>query len=312
LLTLRRPLAAALTRFRSAADNWESEGERAELLAPFNVEHDKGGTVYNMRSRLVLRFTAVLILAGGGVAAKIALSHSGSSSSSNPTNVSADQSLYKASNLQKAISAVQGKVGGQVGLLELSVLPGQADFTLRNGEKAIGYRWDASAQSLAPLSINVIGSGSLQGQDFPLSQAQPEAMGKIVAALARQGMTPTSMDLRRQVSDGLVGWSVSADGNGRTAVAYTADVGGNRVTNVEQAAASAANTASQAVSQASQAASQASQAASQASQAASQASQGASSGSGVNSALKQAQKLQQCIANANGDPNALTLCTTQH
>jgi hypothetical protein len=259
--------------------------------------------MYNIRSRLIVRFVAVLILAGGGVAAKIALSHSGSSSSSNPTNVSADQSLYKPANLLKAIAAVQAKVGGHAGLLELSLLPGQADFTLRNGEKAFGYRWTATDQSLAPLQINVIGSGSLQGQDFPLSQAQPDAMGKIVAALAKQGMTPSTMTLRRGVSDGVVAWSLSADGNGRTSVAYTADVAGNHVVNIEQAAASAANVANQA---ASQAASQASQAASQASKAVSQASQSGSS------ALKTAQKLQQCVANANGDPNALSLCASQH
>jgi hypothetical protein len=297
LLALRPPPAAALTRFRSAVDNCESEGECTKLLAPFNVEYDKGGIVYNMRSRLVVRLIAVLILAGGGVAAKIALSHSGNSSSSSPTNVSADQSLYKPANLEKAISAVEGKVGAQGGLLELQVLPGQADFTLRNGEKAFGYRWTVSDQSLAPLQINVVGSGSLKGQDFPLSQASPAAMEKIVAAIAKQGMTPTTMTLRRQVSDGLVGWAVTADGSGRTGVAYTADVAGNHVINAEQAATSAASLASQAASQASQAASRAS---------------GSSSGSNVNSALAQAQKLQQCVANANGDPNALSLCTTQH
>ncbi len=261
--------------------------------------------MYNIRTRLMVRLVAALILVGGVVAAKIVLSHSSSgSSSSNPTSVSADQSLYRPANLQKAISAVEGKVGSSAGLLELSLLPGQADFTLRNGEKAIGYRWDASSLSLAPLSINVIGSGSLKGQDFPLSQAQPDAMGKIVAALAQQGMTPSTMTLRRGVSDGIVGWSVSADGGGRTSVAYTADVGGSHVVNVEQAAASAASVASQAVSQA---ASQASQAASQASQAAGQASQSGAS------ALKTAQKLQQCVASANGDPNAMALCTSgQH
>ncbi|HEY6399173.1 MAG TPA: hypothetical protein VIX82_17145 [Solirubrobacteraceae bacterium] len=263
--------------------------------------------MYNMRTRLIVRFVAVLILAGGGVAAKIVLSHSGSgSTSSNPTNVSADQSLYRPANLQKAISAVKGKVGSHAQLLELSLLPGQADFTLRNGEKAFGYRWSATDQSLAPLSINVIGSGSLQGQDFPFSQAQPDAMGKIVSALAKQGMTPATMTLRRQVSDGVLGWAVSADGGGRTSVAYTANVGGSHVVNVEQAAAAAANVASQAASQAS---SQASQAAAQASQAAAQASQGSQSGS---SALKAAQKMQQCVANANGDTNALSLCVSQH
>ncbi len=267
--------------------------------------------MYNMRARLIVRVVAVLILAGGGVAAKIVLSHSGSgASSSNPTNVSADQSLYRPTNLQKAINAVEGKVGSHAQLLELSLLPGQADFTLRNGEKAFGYRWSASDQSLAPLSINVIGSGSLQGQDFPFSQAQPDAMGKIVSALAKQGMTPATMTLRRGVSDGVLGWSVSADGGGRTSVAYTANVGGSQVVNVEQAAAAAASVASQAASQAS---SQASQAAAQASQAAAKTSQATSQGSqSGSSALKAAQKMQQCVANANGDTNALSLCVSQH
>jgi hypothetical protein len=245
--------------------------------------------MYYMRSRFIVRFIATLILVGCAVAAKIALSHSGSSSpSSNPTNVGASQSLYRSANLQRAVEAVQGKVGSHAGLLELSVLPGQADFTLRNGEKAFGYRWDAGAQSLVPLTINVIGSGSLKGEDFPISQARPDSMSRIVAALAQQGMTPTTMTLRRRVSDGLVRWAVSADGRGRTSVAYSADVSGGHVVNVEQAAASAANIASQAAGQAAQATSQASQ-----------------SGS---SALKTAQKLQQCVASANGDPNALALC----
>ncbi len=161
--------------------------------------------MYTVRSRLIVRAVAVVVIVAAGVTAKIVLSHSGSASSSNPTNVSADQSLYRPANLQRAISAVEAKVGSRAGLLELSVLPGQADFTLRHGEKAFGYRWDASALSLAPLSINVVGSGSLNGQDFPLSQAQPTAMGKIAADLAHQGMTASTMTLRRQASNGLVG-----------------------------------------------------------------------------------------------------------
>lgn len=238
-----------------------------------------------LRSTLTLRYVAVLIIACAGVGAKFLLAGgSGSSSSAGaPTSVSASQSAFREANLQRAISAVEDKAGTQAELLQLTLVPSYADFVLRTGERAVGWRWMTASRALLPVQITLEGSGSLNGQDFPLSGVTTSAPARIVAALGANQLTASQMVLSRAVTDGVVGWNVDAGGGGRADIAYTADAGGSHVTDVVKAASSAASLATQAASQAAQ---------------------------GGASALKTAQKLQQCIAKANGDPNAIALCTS--
>ncbi|MDQ6820174.1 MAG: hypothetical protein M3076_07530 [Actinomycetota bacterium] len=265
-----------------------------------------------LRSTMMVRYVAVLVIACAGVGAKFLLAGgTGSSSSAGaPTSVSASQSAFREANLHRAISAVESKAGIQAKLLRLTLVPSYADFVLRSGQRAVGWRWMTASEALLPVQVTLEGSGTLNGQDFPLSEVSTSAPAKIVGALGGNKLSASWMALSRAVTDGVVGWNVNAGGGGRSDIAYSADAGGNRVTDVVKSASSAANQATQAASQATQAASQATQAASQsasqATQAASQAAQGGAA------ALKTAQKLQQCVAKANGDPNALALCTSAH
>ena len=59
--------------------------------------------MYGFGSRLAIRLVIALIVVGAGVTAKFALRGSSNCSSGSPTSVSADHSLYKPANLQKAI-----------------------------------------------------------------------------------------------------------------------------------------------------------------------------------------------------------------
>jgi hypothetical protein len=247
-----------------------------------------------LRSTLMVRYVAVLAIACAGVGAKFLLAGGtgGSSSSGAPTSVSASQSAFREANLHRAISAVETKAGSQAQLLQLTLVPSYADFVLRSGQRAVGWRWMTASQTLLPVQVTLEGSGTLSGQDFPLSDVSISAPTKIVGALGGSNLTASQMVLRRAVTDGVVGWNVNAGGSGRADIAYTADAGGNRVTDVLKAASSAATQATQAASQATKAV---------------QSSAAAQSGS---AGLKSAQKLQQCVAKANGDPNALALCTS--
>ncbi len=238
-----------------------------------------------LRSTVMVRFVAVLIIACAGVGARFLLSGgSGTGSSAGaPTSVSASQSAFREANLQHAINAVTGKAGAQARILQLTLVPSYADFVLRTGQRAVGWRWMTASQDLLPVQITVEGSGSLNGQDFPLSDVMTPAPAKVLASLAANHLTASQMVLSRALTDGVVGWNIDASGGGRANIAYTADVQGNHVTDVVKAASSAAGLATQAASQAAQ---------------------------GGASALKTAQKLQQCIAKANGDPNAMALCTS--
>ena len=256
-----------------------------------------------LRSTLMVRYVAVLAIACAGVGAKFLLAGgTGSSSSSGaPTSVSASQSAFREANLHRAISAVETKAGSQAQLLQLTLVPSYADFVLRSGQRAVGWRWMTASQTLLPVQVTLEGSGTLSGQDFPLSEVSISAPTKIAGALGGSNLTASQMVLSRAVTDGVVGWNVNAGGGGRADIAYTADAGGNHVTDVVKAATSVASQATQAASQATQAA-QAAQ-----SSAAAQSRAAAQSGS---AALKTAKKLQQCVAKANGDPNALALCTS--
>jgi hypothetical protein len=152
-----------------------------------------------------------------------------SADENDPTHISADKTLYKRANFTKALKALKSKRGGNPPMLKVQVLPGTAEFQVRNGEKADGYRYNAKTGDLDSVKVEIVGSGSIKDADFPLARVSPRITRKLAAAV--RGENPaahaTNMTLERGLANGVLYWSVNAEGGGRTGLVYQARPGGS-------------------------------------------------------------------------------------
>ena len=167
----------------------------------------------------------------GAALSAIALAACGGSGGSNvSTNGNSD--LFTTAGFQKALDAVKGKAGDNAQALQVQITEGGADFKLRNGEQATGFVYTGGA--LHDEKVDVIGPGSLEGQDFPFSEIDPAAIDKIVSGVKQQAgvndLKVTVMTLEKSAVDGQLKWTINAEGGGRTGLVYNAEPDGSSVT----------------------------------------------------------------------------------
>src|SRR5262249_57170659 len=117
--------------------------------------------------------------------------------------------------------------------LQLQITEGGADFKRRNGEQATGFVYTGG--DLHPEQVQVVGPGSLEGQDFPFSEVDPAAIDEIVSGVQSQSglsdLKVTVMTLEKNAVDGKLEWTINAEGGGRTGLVYKAEPDGSNVTN---------------------------------------------------------------------------------
>jgi hypothetical protein len=187
--------------------------------------------------------------------------------SSDPTQAGGD-SLYRRANFTKALTAVRTKIGGDAELLKIQVLPGQAEFQVKRGERADGYRYTAKGGELQKVKVEIVGGGSIEGLQYPFRVVDPGVTEKLDAAVrARKGLHATTMTLERGPVGTRLVWTVNAEGNGRTGLVFNARPDGSGLAEPGKAAAR----------------------------------RGAS-------ALSKAQKQQQCILKAGSDAARIQAC----
>lgn len=167
----------------------------------------------------------------GAALSAIALAACGGSGGSNvSTNGNSD--LFTTAGFQKAVDAVKGKAGDNAQALQVQITEGGADFKLRNGEQATGFVYTGGA--LHDEKVDVIGPGSLEGQDFPFSEIDPAAIDKIVSGVKQQAgvndLKVTVMTFEKSAVDGQLKWTINAEGGGRTGLVYYAEPDGSSVT----------------------------------------------------------------------------------
>jgi hypothetical protein len=160
----------------------------------------------------------------------IALAACGGSSGGTSTNGNSD--LFTTAGFQKAFDAVKDKAGENGQALQVQITEGGADFELRNGEQATGFRYTGG--DLHDIQVQVVGGGSLEGTDFPFSEIDPAAIDKIVSGVKdKAGVSDlkiTVMTLEKSPVDGQLKWTINAEGGGRTGLVYNADPDGSNVT----------------------------------------------------------------------------------
>ncbi len=169
-------------------------------------------------------------LAIGAAASALALAACGGSSGSNvSTNGNSD--LFTTAGFQKANDAVKEKAGENAQALQVQITEGGADFKLRSGEQATGFVYTGG--DLHDEKVDVIGPGSLEGQDFPFSEVDPAAIDKIVSGVKQAAgvndLKVTVMTLEKSAVDGQLQWTINAEGGGRTGLVYNAEPDGSNV-----------------------------------------------------------------------------------
>ncbi len=151
---------------------------------------------------------------------------------------SADQ--FTSSGFQDALDAVSDKEGtSNFGLLKVQITEGGTEFQIRDGERARGYVYTTDGD-LVDEDVQIIGPGSLEGQDFPFGDVDAAAIDKIVPAVKDQvgagDAQVTVMTLEKGLTNAELKWTINADGGGRTGLVYTADPSGSNVGNPASAA----------------------------------------------------------------------------
>jgi hypothetical protein len=160
----------------------------------------------------------------------VALTACGGSSGGTSTNGNSD--LFTTAGFQKAYDAVKDKAGENAQALQVQITGGGADFKLRSGEQATGFVYTGG--DLHDEQVDVIGPGSLNGQDFPFSEIDPAAINKIVSGVKDKAgvsdLKVTVMTLEKSSVDGQLKWTINAEGGGRTGLVYNAEPDGSTVT----------------------------------------------------------------------------------
>jgi hypothetical protein len=167
----------------------------------------------------------------GAALSSVALAACGGSSDSN-VSTNGNDDLFTTAGFQKAFDAVQDKAGENAQALQVQITGGGADFKLRNGEQATGFVYTGG--DLHDETVDVIGPGSLEGQDFPFSEIDPAAINEIVDGVKQESsvsdLKVTVMTLEKSQIDGNLKWTINAEGGGRTGLVYNAEPDGSNVT----------------------------------------------------------------------------------
>jgi hypothetical protein len=149
---------------------------------------------------------------------------SGGVTSEDPTAVSEEQSLYSSGNFEKALDKLRSEESANAEMLKVVVRPADAEFQVRKGERADGYRYNAKSEDLESVEVELVGSGTLEGSQFSLARVRPGITTKLVAALREENpeLKATNMALERGVGSGRLAWTVNAEGGGRTGLVFMA------------------------------------------------------------------------------------------
>lgn len=187
-----------------------------------------------------------------------------------------NEELFSSSGFAEAVDAVSAEAGAEAPILRVQVTEGGAEFQIRDGEAATGFIYTGG--ELEPVEVEVIGGGSLEGLDFPLTEVDPAAIDRINSGVRSESGIPdlevTVMTLEKQLLDGQLRWVINAEGGGRTGLVFHADPDGSHVGSPGGAISS-----------------------------------GGSADAGAGAAVEDAQAVTDCIKQAGTDVEAIQACT---
>lgn len=147
----------------------------------------------------------------------------------NAIDIDQSQSLYRAENFNAALSALEERAGHNPELLSVGVQPYMAEFQIKDGQKAKGYRYYAKNGEMGEFKVKLVGPGSIDGSQFPYETISAGVTQKLAAAVAEQdgGVRVTNMTIQRALIEGDLAWSVNAESDARTGIVFQADPDGS-------------------------------------------------------------------------------------
>ena len=181
---------------------------------------------------VVAAFVASVLLIPGLVKGKIDEANKAAGFENIPANASDiddSQSLYRAENFGAALKALEEHAGRNPELLEVGVMPYMAEFTIKDGKKATGYRYYAKNGETGQFKVKLVGPGELDGSQFPYRTLNAGITEKLAAGVAKAdgSMRVTNMTIRRDIVKGDLAWSVNAESDTRTGIVFEADPDGS-------------------------------------------------------------------------------------
>jgi hypothetical protein len=133
-----------------------------------------------------------------------------------------NEDLLTGSGFETALEAVEDEAGDDADALRVQVTAAGAEFRLLTEDSATAYAY--SGGELAEVQVAVI-AGSLEGEEFPLSDVDPEAIDAIADGVGDE-LGPdgalTALTLETAELDGVPRWTVNVqapDGAGEVFVA---------------------------------------------------------------------------------------------
>jgi hypothetical protein len=156
----------------------------------------------------------------------------------NAQDIDDSQSLYRAENFGAALSKLEEHAGKSPELLEVDVMPYMAEFQIKDGQRANGYRYYAKNGEMGEFKVKIVGPGSIDGSQFPYQTINAGVTERLAASAAGQGhdLTVTNMTIRRGIVDGHLSWKVNADSDERTGLVFEADPDGSGLADATQRA----------------------------------------------------------------------------
>ena len=147
----------------------------------------------------------------------------------NAQDIDDSRSLYRAENFGAALAALEEHAGKHPELLEVDVMPYMAEFQIKDGQRAKGYRYYAKNGDTGEFKVKIVGGGSIEGSQFPYGTISAGVTEKLAASATGQGddLTVTNMTIRREIIDGHLAWSVNAESDERTGLVFQADPDGS-------------------------------------------------------------------------------------
>jgi hypothetical protein len=215
--------------------------------------------------------------------AALALGACGDDDSGGAPSLEGNEDLFTSSGFGEAVDAVSGEAGADAPILRVQVTEGGAEFQLRDGEAATGFIYTGG--ELEPVEVEIIGGGTIEGLDFPLTEVDPAAIDKITSGVTDASgiddIEVTVMTLEKQALDGQLRWVINAEGGGRTGLVFNADPDGSNVTSPTGDIAGAESGGSG----------------------------GGSGGADASGAAQEAQAVVDCIQQAGSDVEAIQACS---
>jgi hypothetical protein len=147
----------------------------------------------------------------------------------NATDIEDSQSLYREENLDAALSALGEHAGRDPELLSVGVQPYMAEFHVKDGQKAKGFRYYAKNGEMGEFKVKLVGPGSIEGSQFPYETISAGVTQKITAAVAERdsALRVTNMTIERGPIEGELAWSVVTESDDRTGLVFRADPDGS-------------------------------------------------------------------------------------